>query len=299
MTTQHAPMPHTPLPRVPGTRREEPSVARRRIRQTGVATLALAMLSIAGPAIAHPFIHSGEVPVDSLATITLDIAHGCDPTHSGEQRPTTEVAIELPGWVTLVDPGQPDGWEIEISADQDAEVVTYSRDDAQEPAPVFDLDVVVEGEPGQERFLSVYQGCGDAEHRWIGTPDEPADEPAIGLLLVEADPDSPPPDDADDADDTPLGEDDDRQDRPEDSDQTGGDAAGESRDASDDGAADDPEAADGTGESDDVDGDDFTPATDPASSQDDSPGGGLLVGLMIAVVAAAAGFFLVRRRIGA
>jgi hypothetical protein len=51
---------------------------------------------------------------------------------------------------------------------------------------------------GDEVYLRVFQGCEGFAYRWIGTPDEPADDPAVRVTLVEADPaaPAPPPDEA-------------------------------------------------------------------------------------------------------
>ncbi|MCC5947284.1 MAG: hypothetical protein JJT89_02415 [Nitriliruptoraceae bacterium] len=166
----------------------------RRAWSTAALTLALSVLLVL-PAAAHPFIRGGEAPVDSLASLQLDLAHGCASETAGEGDPTTEVALEVPEWMWIAAVPEPDGWEVSFETDPEgfATVVVWDARDATEPAPVFDLDVVVEGEAGEERFLSVFQACDDFSYRWIGTPDEPADDPAIRLRLVAADPDAPAP----------------------------------------------------------------------------------------------------------
>ena len=154
-----------------------------------------ATLLLAGPAGAHPYVHGGEIPVDSLAEITLDLAHGCDSETEGAGQPTTEVAVEVPDWLRVVEADEPDGWSLEVVEDDDGRIVevAWLADGSAEPAPTFDLDVVASGEVGEERYLGVFQACDDIAYRWIGTPDEPADDPAVSVTLVEADPDAPPP----------------------------------------------------------------------------------------------------------
>lgn len=155
----------------------------------------VAVLVPASPAAAHPYVQGGEIPVDSLATIALDLAHGCDTEAAGAGADTTEVALEVPEWLRIVEVADADGWEIELEPDELApEVVTWRATTGAQPAPVFELDVVAQGEPGEERYLGVYQACGDTSIRWIGTPDEPADDPAIRLTLTEPDPARPAPD---------------------------------------------------------------------------------------------------------
>jgi hypothetical protein len=65
---------------IPPDRRTTP--LRDRIAYVAVLTAALTLLVVA-PASAHPYIHGGELPVDSLATVTLDLAHGCDSEEEG------------------------------------------------------------------------------------------------------------------------------------------------------------------------------------------------------------------------
>jgi uncharacterized protein YcnI len=168
---------------------------RSRTLRRAVALAAVATLLVAAPASAHPFFRGGEAPVDSLATLTLDLAHGCQDEAAGEGDPTTDVAMEVPEWMRIVEVPEADGWQVELETDDDGrvEVVSWTDDGGAEPAPTFDLDVVVSGEVGDERFVRLFQACEGFEYRWIGTPDEPADDPAIRLRLVEADPDNPAP----------------------------------------------------------------------------------------------------------
>lgn len=179
-----------------GRRRPTPAAPRRaRVLRRSIALTVVLTFVLAGPASAHPFFRGGEVPVDSLATLTLAMAHGCGSEGEGQGDATTDVAIEVPDWLRIVDVPEPDGWLVELEAGEDGRtaVVNWVADGGEEPAPEFDLDVVARGEVGEERYVSVFQACGDFVYRWVGTPDEPADDPAVRLTLVEADPSSPPP----------------------------------------------------------------------------------------------------------
>jgi hypothetical protein len=170
--------------------------------------LALVLTVLASTvAAAHPYIREGEAPVDSLASLTLDLAHGCQADGVGHAEgegeglgaPTTEVALEVPAQMRIVDVPELDGWEVELEHDVDGnvEVVSWTATTAQQPAPRLPLDVVIDGEPGDELHLGVFQACDELTHRWVGTPEEPAEDPAVRLTLVEADPDRPDPDLAD------------------------------------------------------------------------------------------------------
>ena len=172
-------------------------------RAVGLA-VALAVLH-AVPAAAHPFFREQEAPASSLATLTLDLVHGChveDHAHDDAHElgaATTHVAMQLPPAVSYVAPADPDDWVVEVEEeDGRAAVVTWSDAGGAQPAPRFELDLVVDGEPGDEVWFRVVQACGEVSHRWVGTPDAPADDPGVRLTLTAADPSSPPPDPAPD-----------------------------------------------------------------------------------------------------
>ena len=171
------------------------SVARPRPKSTALAIAVVGTLFVAGPAAAHPSVQGGELPVDSLATMTLAMAHGCESETSGDGDLTTEVSLEVPDWLRVVEVADEEGWSVELEQDDASrtQVVTWTADGAEEPAPDFVLDVVATGEPGEERYLNVFQACDDFVYRWVGTPEDPADDPAIGVTLTAADEDSPPP----------------------------------------------------------------------------------------------------------
>jgi uncharacterized protein YcnI len=162
-----------------------------------VAALAATLL-VALPAGAHPFVRGGEVPVDSLATVTLAMAHGCGTEDRGGGDPTLEIALEVPEEVRIVDVADDPAYDHELEADEDGRiaVVTWTATGDGEPAPDVEFDAVFRGEPGDEVYLRVFQGCEDFAYRWIGTPDDPAEDPAVRVSLVAADDEQPaPPDD--------------------------------------------------------------------------------------------------------
>lgn len=161
----------------------------------GAATAAL-VLGGTLPAIAHPsFTGGGTVPASSLSTVTLAMAHGCGTEEDAGGDPTSEVAIEVPAQVSYLEPGEVDGYEVDVEGDDGAvpDVVTWTATDGGAPAPELTMDLVVDGEPGDEVFVRVFQGCDGFEYRWIGTPEDPADDPAVRLILAEPDPDAPAP----------------------------------------------------------------------------------------------------------
>lgn len=250
-----------------------------------VLALAPALL-VAGPASAHPFVRGGELPVDSLATMTLVLGHGCGDEESDGGAPTTDVSLEVPAWLRIVEVPDEAGWAVELEEDDQGrvEVVTWTADGAEEPAPDFDLDVVATGEIGDERFLRVFQACEDSVYRWVGTPDEPADDPAIRVTLGQPDPEAPAPpepqpDPAEDADPSTDATDATRDD-PE-------------PDPAEDAAPDAEESPD-----DDAVGED-APPSDPVAVEGDDPGRpGWFVPVALAVLLAGIGALVLGRRGG-
>lgn len=178
-------------------------------RSTSIGTITVRTMALAGllamtavaPALAHPFVAGGgRVPIQSLATITLDLAHGCGVETAGVGPDTDGVALEVPAWLRVVDVPEPDGWRVMMEDATDLQleagvtgVIVWEATSGAEPAPRFALDVVVDGEAGETRYLRVSQRCGDTVERWVGTPEEPAAQPAVRLRLGPADPASPPP----------------------------------------------------------------------------------------------------------
>lgn len=257
-------------------------VRTRRATTVAALTTVIALLAVlvAGPASAHPFFRGGEAPVDSLASLTLAMAHGCASETAGGGEPTTEVSMEVPAWMRVVEVVPPAGWRVGLEeADGRVEVVTWTADVADEPAPEFDLDVVVSGDVGDERFVRIFQACGDLVERWVGTPDEPADDPAVRLTLIAADPDRPAPPEPAPEPEPEAGAD-------------GGDDDGAAVADTDDAPGDDGDAA---GEE---PGADDEPAVDAAAADPASGEGaaGWLVPVAVMVVLLAVGATLLARR---
>jgi uncharacterized protein YcnI len=162
-------------------------------RATIGALAATALLAL--PAGAHPFVRGGEAPVDSVTTVSLAMGHGCGTEDSGGGDPTLEVALEVPEELRVVEVAEDPAYVHAFEVDDDGriEVITWTAAGDGEPAPDVEFDAVFTGEVGDEVHLRVFQGCEDFAYRWIGTPDEPADDPAVRVTLVTADPDAPAP----------------------------------------------------------------------------------------------------------
>ncbi len=254
-------------------------------RPVTVSTLAVALLATtAWPAAAHPGFRDGATaPARSLASLELAMAHGCGTEADAGGDPTTEVSIEVPEAFSHIAPGEVDGYEVTTEgAGSVPETVTWTATDGGIPAPVLPMEVVVDGDPGDEVYVKVFQGCDGFSYRWVGTPDEPADDPAVRLTLGEIDPDSPPP---------PAPE------APDIEEEPGLTGEGEIAPVDDDAATDTPDETDEVAPEDDE-----TPAaveelpTEPPAEEDGDGGLGWLPIAIGAVVLAGLGGLLASRR---
>lgn len=276
------------MPRPPLTAPAPPWPAM--LRVAVVAVLVLAATALAGaPAGAHPFLRGGgEVPVDSLATVTLDLAHGCGSEADGMGEDTLEVALEVPPWLRVVAVAEQPAYRHELEVvDGRTAVVTWTAAGASEPAPAFELDVVATGTVGETRHLAVFQGCENGSHRWIGTPQEPADEPAVNVRLVAADPARPAPPETpvEDAPDEPAAE--------------PASSADEDQTASDDAAADAGETGSDDGAAKQTEADSEVTATTAGDAVDDREAPvPILAWVALGVVVLAGAGVLARRRAG-
>lgn len=278
------------------------------------AGVVLAVLP-AVPASAHPGVAGGEIPVDSLATITLAMAHGCDSEDADAGEPTTEVALEVPDWLRIVEVPETDPWTVELEHATDdgsvVETVVWATDDPQVVPPSFELDVVADGEVGDERYLSVFQGCETGSYRWVGTPDEPADDPAVRVVLAEPDPDAPPPPELDPgsdegsdqdagggADDPATDDPADAGDEPDDASDDPADEASSEQPDDEDAAADEDTAADEDAAADEAPQDAGVDDPEAAAAADDSggPPWGVIVAVLVLLAALGAILALWTRR---
>ncbi len=166
-----------------------------RVLATGSLAAAIVVLT-ASAALAHPYVTDGAtVPARSLATMTLAMGHGCGDETSGGGDPTREIALQVPAEIGLIEPHDTDLYTaaVETGSDGRVETVVWTATGDGVAAPSVTMDVVMDGDEGDELWLKVFQGCDGFEYRWIGTPDEPATDPAVRVTLTAPDPDAPPP----------------------------------------------------------------------------------------------------------
>lgn len=148
-------------------------------------TAALALLP-ATTALAHPSFDPNRVPGGQSIEATLVVPHGCgaDGGMPGEDggNATTLFELQLSDAVAEFVPGEVDGWDVS----RDGDVVTWADAGGATTDPIqLPVTFTVTGETDEEVFLSAYQRCAEGgEFRWIGTPDQPADFPAVKLVLT-------------------------------------------------------------------------------------------------------------------
>lgn len=166
---------------------------RRYATVTGIIGMLLVLPTAAW---AHPFVR-GEVPVDSAATLTLDLAHGCTPadgTHGdGDEEATREIGVRFPPEVDVRTVVEADGFTVEAPVQTDGydEWTLVADADTDVLAPVVMFAVVVNADPTDTLWLAVYQGCTSTAHRWVATPENPDGEPGVSVRLAAADPAAP------------------------------------------------------------------------------------------------------------
>jgi YD repeat-containing protein len=245
------------------------------------------LLLLVAPAAAHPGVRGGELPVDSLATMTIATNHGCGTHDDDEEQVTTGLTLEVPDWLRVVDVPA-DGWDVTLERDDAGRVgvVTWEDAEATTIAPEVELEVVAAGTPGETRYLRVIQTCGELTERWVGTPDEPADQPAVRVTLAGPDPDAPPPPEPDAAaGDEPTEESDPTEEAAEPTEEVAGPTE-EAVDLADDTT----EVAQGSA-------DDVALDSSPAAA-DEGNGSGWWLVAVVAAAAAVAGFVAWRSRRG-
>jgi uncharacterized protein YcnI len=165
----------------------------RRHLTVSIAAAAL-VAAVALPAGAHPaFTGGATAPANTLTGLTLEIAHGCASEDLVDSEPTVEVAVEVPDAFVHIEPLDAEGYQAgtEGGSGDVPDVVTWTATDGGAAAPVLPMEVIVDGDPGDEVYVRVIQRCEESLYRWAGTPDDPADHPAVLLTLTDPDPDAP------------------------------------------------------------------------------------------------------------
>lgn len=151
-----------------------------------LATFAMTVLLLltASSALAHIVPDPRAVAAGETAAVVFTVEHGCG------MSPTTDVALDLPQEVELIEAAEVDGWRLDVS---DERVVWSGGELPHDQAGDFTVVMTMPETPGLELFFPMVQSCTDGSYEWTETPREgqtEADlsEPAPVLVLTDGAP---------------------------------------------------------------------------------------------------------------
>jgi uncharacterized protein YcnI len=146
------------------------------------ALASVALLGIAGPALAHIDPDPDQAQAGSRLTVGFTVEHGC------EGSPTTQLDMRLPVGVQDPVPENPDGWDGSVDTVDGDTVVTFAGGTlADDVEGTFAVTMTLPATPDATIYFPFVQRCEVGEIRWIGIPAEPGDEldePAPAMLLT-------------------------------------------------------------------------------------------------------------------
>lgn len=156
-----------------------------RLARVAAVVAALTLLP-ASAALAHPSLNPNAVPVGSPVDTTLVVPHGC--SSGDEVRPEDETSAVATTRVDLqlldgleVEPHSVDGWD--VTTDDEAVSWTDAGGATTDPIELPITLTVLDGDPGDQVNLAVYQECEDGQsYRWTEGSE---DTPAVLLELTE------------------------------------------------------------------------------------------------------------------
>lgn len=154
-------------------------------------------LVVPATALAHPFV-SESVPVQSAATLTLDLAHGCvsdGRAHSDRAgEPTRVIGVRFPEAISVRTVTDSAGFVVEAPQRTDTYDTWTLRapDGVDISAPVIAFAVVIDADVTDPVWLQVFQDCDTASHQWLATPEQQGVEPGVQVPLITADALAPP-----------------------------------------------------------------------------------------------------------
>lgn len=155
-----------------------------RLVRHGVAVALLLVLMTAVAASAHPSFDPNQLPSGEPVDAVLVVPHGCDPgggipEESGAS-PTVVLDLQLTDQVPAFVAHDIEGWTVERSSD--GEVVRWTATDGGTSGPLeFPVTLAVEGPADEAFYLAASQECEQGSFRWIGTPEQAAEHPAVKL----------------------------------------------------------------------------------------------------------------------
>lgn len=135
---------------------------------------------------AHPSFNPNELPGGEPVETVLVVPHGCSLTggmpDGDDATATTLLELQLTDAVLDLEPAEIEGWE----TSRDGDVVRWEDAGGATTEPIeLPVTISLAGDSGEDIYLAAYQACAEGgEFRWIGTPDEEAQWPAVKLTLT-------------------------------------------------------------------------------------------------------------------
>lgn len=256
------------------------------LRRGTALALALVLLT-ASVASAHPSFNPNQLPAGEAVDAVLVVPHGCDPEggmpEDGGASPTVVLDLQLAPEVTAFETHEIEGWEVKREQD----VVSWTATDGGTTDPIqLPVTLTVDGPVGEPIYLSAFQECEEGSFRWIGTPDDEAEYPAVKLTPTEGQIGAESPDDGHVGAEDEHGE-------------AGEDGHGEAgEDGHDGGHPDAPTATDGAEDA-TVAAGERPPANDPEEdAAGDRGSGAVIVTVVVLALLAGAGLVWARRSRG-
>lgn len=158
----------------------------RPLRRGAVLALVL-ILATAAAASAHPSFNPNRLPAGEAVDAVLVVPHGCNPEggmpDDGAASPTVVLDLQLTDEITAFEPHDIEGWRIERVSD--GEVVRWTATDGGTTEPIeLPITITLEGPVDEELYLAAFQECEEGSFRWIGTPEQEAEFPAVKLTTT-------------------------------------------------------------------------------------------------------------------
>jgi len=147
-------------------------------RLVGAATIILAGLAVASPALAHIDPDPTEGQAGSEVSVGFTVQHGCDGS------PTVQLDMRLPDGVSAPAAEPPDGWTGQVEGN----VVTFEGGPLPDDKELtFRVRMILPATPDTTIYFPFVQRCEVGEIRWIDIPSDDSgaelDEPAPAMQL--------------------------------------------------------------------------------------------------------------------
>jgi len=148
-------------------------------RLVGAATIILAGLAVASPALAHIDPDPTEAQAGSDVSVGFTVQHGCDGS------PTVQLDMRLPDDVSAPAAEPPDGWTGQVEGN----VVTFEGGPLPDDQELtFRVRMILPATPDTTIYFPFVQRCEVGEIRWIDIPSDGSnadlDEPAPAMQLI-------------------------------------------------------------------------------------------------------------------